>query len=1316
MFNSLRSVSGSSTSGMAASASSSGTNTTATQSASAGLGVQHPLLAAGGGLSRRESTESRSGHRVQPDVNGDVPMPSTAPVTLPYKPRQRHSHSASGSGLLASGPVSSTTTTGTLPLGSPGSTNGLSTPPIINEQQPGQGAAMTGLTASHHTYVTAAPFQAGGSHSGGVGSGMARASVTSRLQLQRLKAAAQKAGLVGDGKADGGASLGMKMLEVAVERAQSGRKMRREWAVVVGCLGKATLLLPSSPASSLPLTPQTFKDHIVFATSTGDVLATMSGLVGYLDGDTVRFVSCVPSDHPLLEALRDPATRGATLHALQPLVLQETSTSIPQSAPVKQLRSPLLSGPSATSTPPALYPTYTITHRTLLPFPAPVLPQDPPSPALTANGGETNSTRSRSGSSASLASIGAGIQSVVSGISGDGRPPGEGKPAAGRLFAGLFGAAARERERERERKENEKAEEQARELPELPLEKSSDSDDSRLVDFGLRPEIKVEDESQETPTASRPASLHETSTADGFQIPAWTIDKVVKYSEVNKAIAKATTRRIKHQLDGLPDKAIDKVVTFVSSVHPCYVADGTATLVSPAISNLVTGPSVPEYVLNFRSADETCTTFQHFMGNIYDDLYAHYLAQALTPPSPSVPASSGLAGLRRRGSKGKSIPSVAVDVDATGEEKKEREKKEKLKLHAAEETAENQAVVGADRVEAAVCELFYIRIAALNMLDLSLEHLGVVVKETVAEPGKEAALAERNLRVERGLDRMVDRVGRLLQGLNDTANCTPKTKSDILVQAHKIIIGGLANMPKIRLRPDGEDFESPDSSSSPSTEDRDLPNRPSPNRPADALKTSEDLQETEIDTFEAAATPIPERPIVPPSAKMLPELVLPDAAQQMSLHEAMSNDMTPTGENPDGDFDQTGDDAQHVGSASSGADLLLPLIIYAIVKSNPARLVSHLLFIQRYRTSICATGEANYATVNITAAVEFLENVDLADLGLSSTEKVMRYVIVVRVWVDTDPDTASIASASSKLKGRVQQVGELAGTAAGSARAVVDSSWSALRGLVTPNLGLKPVTSRGSDGSAEGVSAPDRPRLVSRRSSGFSFANVTASVASIANAAQHRERPRSHTWSAGREMTEVNSRPASIREVDEDSDHGDRADSDIDADYEDHQGASSTSVNDIAALLHRKPSDVRSITSVTSMLSGTSTDEPRNERLSISDRFANLSGLGKSPTTPTEQSNMAQGILGTSTPRNPLGRRTTWSTPLELDAATTPRSRESPLESPLLPSAPVDDDAGPPMERFMTCDLSDLRLSEVGELVRDYRRLARLLARQAGSV
>lgn len=51
------------------------------------------------------------------------------------------------------------------------------------------------------------------------------------------------------------------------------------------------------------------------------------------------------------------------------------------------------------------------------------------------------------------------------------------------------------------------------------------------------------------------------------------------------------------------------------------------------------------------------------------------------------------------------------------------------------------------------------RIAAMNLLDLSLEHLGVVVKETSTEPGKEAELSERNRRVEQGLQKMIEDVG-----------------------------------------------------------------------------------------------------------------------------------------------------------------------------------------------------------------------------------------------------------------------------------------------------------------------------------------------------------------------------------------------------------------------------------------------------------------------------------------------------------------------------------------------------------------------------
>jgi hypothetical protein len=216
-------------------------------------------------------------------------------------------------------------------------------------------------------------------------------------------------------------------------------------------------------------------------------------------------------------------------------------------------------------------------------------------------------------------------------------------------------------------------------------------------------------------------------------------------------------------------------------------------------------------------------------------------------------------------------------------------------------------------------------------------------------------------------------------------------------------------------------------------------------------------------------------------------------------------------------------------------------------------------------------------------------------------------------------------------------------------------------------------------------------------------------------------------------MTEVMSRPASIREVDEDSDRGSAEasseDGDTDTEHEGGQGTSSASINDIAALLRRKPSDVRSIRSVTSMMSSTGPEEGRGERLSISDRFANLSGLTKSSTsTPADSvpapkvsccvmiilpsadaSLQPQGLSGASnTPRNPLGRRTTWSTPLELEPSLTPRSRESPILSPLLASpqlAADNPDVGPPLDRFMTCAYLFYVSEDYTDLAYDCRRL-----------
>ena len=80
------------------------------------------------------------------------------------------------------------------------------------------------------------------------------------------------------------------------------------------------------------------------------------------------------------------------------------------------------------------------------------------------------------------------------------------------------------------------------------------------------------------------------------------------------------------------------------------------------------------------------------------------------------------------------------------------------------------------------------------------------------------------------------------------------------------------------------------------------------------------------------------------------------------------------------------------GPTPVSGDVLLPLIIFSVVKCNPPHLVSNLLFTQRFRNQSVG-GKESYCLINLMAVAEFLENVDMAGLGLEDSEKVMRCVV-----------------------------------------------------------------------------------------------------------------------------------------------------------------------------------------------------------------------------------------------------------------------------------------------------------------------------------
>ena len=68
--------------------------------------------------------------------------------------------------------------------------------------------------------------------------------------------------------------------------------------------------------------------------------------------------------------------------------------------------------------------------------------------------------------------------------------------------------------------------------------------------------------------------------------------------------------------------------------------------------------------------------------------------------------------------------------------------------------------------------------------------------------------------------------------------------------------------------------------------------------------------------------------------------------------------------------------------SSSSADEILPTLIYTLITTPPEgiNIISNLHFIQRFRASTKIDGEAAYCLVNLEAAITFLETVDLASL------------------------------------------------------------------------------------------------------------------------------------------------------------------------------------------------------------------------------------------------------------------------------------------------------------------------------------------------
>jgi uncharacterized membrane protein YgcG len=91
--------------------------------------------------------------------------------------------------------------------------------------------------------------------------------------------------------------------------------------------------------------------------------------------------------------------------------------------------------------------------------------------------------------------------------------------------------------------------------------------------------------------------------------------------------------------------------------------------------------------------------------------------------------------------------------------------------------------------------------------------------------------------------------------------------------------------------------------------------------------------------------------------------------------------------------------------SSSSADLILPILIYLIVRANPKRLISNLDYVNRFRYHRLVKGEVDYCLVNFSVCCEFIKSfVGLEGLEALQTASMMQ--VEERTEANHDQDSS----------------------------------------------------------------------------------------------------------------------------------------------------------------------------------------------------------------------------------------------------------------------------------------------------------------------
>ncbi|KAF7794468.1 hypothetical protein EIP86_005602 [Pleurotus ostreatoroseus] len=885
---------------------------------------------------------------------------------------------------------------------------------------------------------------------------------TSKLQLMNLKAAAQKGGL-------DAASTGWALLE----KLGTGTDHSPEWDEIWNAIsfGKATLLLPLEawPANET-ITTEFVKDHLAFwdgSTQRNAPVVTLSGLRGTMTDEVMTIRSSVDITSKSFKAILDPTTRSSAFLSLPPLPSPVTQQSPQNSVPGSPASPPPPLPPSPKYAAAPSYPAYSLTsHHPSLPL--------PPRPAATSSSKPPLPPRPRPSVPPSTAA------------------------AASRLsnpFASLFGRTS---------------------TPTPPASPTT-------VPPPLHPQ-----------TSTNPPDNSTSPASDGAEhplgVPAFTISRRIVRRDVARSVIRALHAELRLGLSpsGAPNWVAERMEEFAEreGLLPFVKIKGTRNKTEEGASG---GYAIGTGISKEEGMQELGVRFQDFYDEIEDQLLKRKWKGRRG-------FGKGLVLHHLNGSISSSVESFTEDEktdkdsgkeDADDTEKESEVDEKQDKLDRQEEQREKRIREVLEAVERTLCCVLYdrlflqpssddathdealsSRIAAVNLLDLTLSHLGVDVGDSASQ------------------------VEAVVKACGDE-------KAAALVSSHKILVDGLSRLPPINLRP--EEPELDDKTPRAGT----FGKRTTREEPDDgSLRSARSIVESPVPTTivlspestEPPPNPLTESPAMEPrqlSAEGSSSLDVPARAPSPRLTISPPPPSAPT---------------------PVSGDVILPLMIFAAVKSNPPHLVSHLLYTQRFRNQAVG-GEESYCLINLMAVAEFLENVDLAALGLGESEKTvistaeLTPITISRSGLGSEP--TSPRSGQASLRGRVeQQVDAIAGSANKVISGVVDSSFGVLRAFLP---GQQVAAAEGDTDAQEAVTRPGFNLL--RRDTGFSIASLAASLPGARS-----KTPVQKDEEAGQQLVEVPSRPGSIRSVRPEESSSSDADSEEEDEEEEEEGHDTRSI------------------------------------------------------------------------------------------------------------------------------------------------------------